>query len=746
MGCIAAKGNNAQSEALIQKHEALRHAQYQNIEALIQNEALSTVNRRGGLYSLAADVEEGHVNANDMATIAPAFDRMLNTVDDLIHRSKSRLFDDSSTTLANIKRAAECGSHVSSIFVKYVLLDIVSFQLLYGMSEEDAKAIILENRDDPMTADLVRLLERMVVHMQNVNKRIKATLKKGFTEAIGYQMLLLDYLETKILDMEMCHPDGQQTTSQTLLTKIAVHDPKNLHALIEEKFEVALALHRAGLSKGHRFLSLLEGMEQHRLGAKPMILVDCGTKSDTQNADQAMLRANLDNLRHRLKSGETSAVGGSAYPRKRLPRVILDSIADSEKLLQLLVFEGTAAHAQDFARQMMATTKEKSSGVLPACAIQELVGLDGSGLRNVMTFPDGRQCLVMRAMGASRQCHIGAGIQLYRHSETNALVPHDQIIFASGGTDYVTEFQGMIERIAQKDDEDQGSRPELVNACLIVQNPKDLASVFGDDIVDPNTLQPDQSLQGTKWLYMTHIKAGGKLVRTFIPKVGGSGLYGVLSGFFVTAFFKAIVSGTKSPHILFNGTAGGFANTKGNLGDGVLGLGDIKPGGILIPTKSITEWGEDKVTTPMRTIVPPDSDGDEPGTALLAEMGAAAWATETWLADIRNLLNLTHKHAAVMAPALETYAFINEMVAAGHASVDVEGAATNKAVNEAATSGLEPRATFTPIYTHSDDPRSSADDFYDSLAAMGPLFEGSKPLTALLNVVKFMFEKSIKSF
>jgi hypothetical protein len=84
-------------------------------------------------------------------------------------------------------------------------------------------------------------------------------------------------------------------------------------------------------------------------------------------------------------------------------------------------------------------------------------------------------------------------------------------------------------------------------------------------------------------------------------------------------------------------------------------------------------------------------------------------------------VHFTSHHAAVAAPALETYTFIEEqLVNAGKASVDVEGGAIWRAVEELG----RPDATFTPVYTHSDDPRSSRQSPADSLASMGPWFEG----------------------
>lgn len=395
--------------------------------------------------------------------------------------------------------------------------------------------------------------------------------------------------------------------------------------------------------------------------------------------------------------------------------------------------------------------------------------MDGSGLRTLLTFADRsnsssssyRQCLVLCGNGMSRQSHIASGIALYKHAVTKLLVPSQNIVLASSGVCYAEAFRGLIERAAADDDAawKEGQRTVLgftaksagadgsglLNALLIVQNPKDLADVFGAEGISVATVQKGCAVQGTDWLYVAYIKVGNRLVRTFVPKVGGNGLYGVTCGDFLSAYFHARVSGVKSPHVLFNGTAGGFANSgrqKEFLARGINGLGDVKPGGIIIPTKSITSWSIEKKSTRMRTIVPADVPGSELGSGLIRAMEGTI--DKAKMVEIRRLLNFTDNHAAVTAPALETYEFIDELVAAGHASVDVEGAPTNEALDRVVVSGTEPRATFTPIYTHSDDPRASTRDFYDSLAQMGPFFEGSRPLSALLEVVKFMFEHSVR--
>ena len=98
-----------------------------------------------------------------------------------------------------------------------------------------------------------------------------------------------------------------------------------------------------------------------------------------------------------------------------------------------------------------------------------------------------------------------------------------------------------------------------------------------------------------------------------------------------------------------------------------------------MPTKSITTLGAAPVSTPMRTAMPKDDYGEPLGSGLLKALEADLGAGPDF-EEVKALLNFTDKHAAVMAPALETYQFIDDVVEQGHASIDVEGGATLQAV------------------------------------------------------------------
>ena len=249
------------------------------------------------------------------------------------------------------------------------------------------------------------------------------------------------------------------------------------------------------------------------------------------------------------------------------------------------------------------------------------------------------------------------------------------------------------------------ARPEaLATQLLIVQNPQHLEQALPGRFAWG--ARPDDTIVPFAVAYMTQ---DGQLSRLVLPKMGGDGLYGDTAGDFVRAFFSADI-GARNPNVLFNGTAGGFANTDASFRAlGLAGLGEVKPGGLIVPTVSIEEYGDPRGPMSMVTLLEPGEKG---------------WAAVQDAFRARGkVLAVTDRHVAVAAPALETYALIDELVAAGNASVDVEGGAILRAVLEARE--REPGITFTPIYTHSDDPRQSRHDPFDSLAMMGPLFEGA---------------------
>jgi hypothetical protein len=93
----------------------------------------------------------------------------------------------------------------------------------------------------------------------------------------------------------------------------------------------------------------------------------------------------------------------------------------------------------------------------------------------------------------------------------------------------------------------------------------------------------------------------------------------------------------------------------------------------------------------------------------------------------------TDKHFSVGAPAVETESLIRQIVETGHATIDVEGGPIVEALKS-----LGIPATFTPIYSSSDDPRAALEDESKSLAFGGILFDEKRPQPELNRVLRFL--------
>lgn len=410
----------------------------------------------------------------------------------------------------------------------------------------------------------------------------------------------------------------------------------------------------------------------------------------------------LAGLMKRLEANEASAIGGSKYAEFRFPPAALEAAVDGK--VKVLAFDGTMDQAIEYARSKL---PRDASGKLPGYKRLDLQGLDGSGPRSLVFFDDGTKYLVVSGIGKSRLLHNAGSLALYEGTGGRKIT---NIEVAGQGTDYQAVMQKDIAKAvaASKD-------PGLPVQLVIAQNPKDLKTAFGD------ALQfSDVTIDSLVPMQLATLKLpSGETKRLLVAKVAGNGVYGDTAGTLVQAFFGAGLTNL-DPNVVFNGTAGGFSNTGK--------IGNISPGGMLMPTVSIKEYAASGSfeTHAMKTMW-----GKQIPAATLAklkEMGVV----------------LTDHHSAVPAPAIETHPFVKELVAISE-SVDVEGGAmisAIEAVNVARKKAGLSEATFTPIYTHSDDPRASEHISHHDLAHLGPFFEGARFNPTLWKVMGFVLGMS----
>ena len=445
---------------------------------------------------------------------------------------------------------------------------------------------------------------------------------------------------------------------------------------LDDLFE---SLMSAGLSRGSR--QLVEDLRAVSFNKVRAQVVDPGIVAGAELAADHPAREALAEIRRRLERGEVSAIGGGDYATQRFPRVLLDRIAQGA--VKVVVFDGTPKAGRAFVVSRFAPGAQEL-GVQPQYMTTEVQGLDGSGGRTLITFrADGTEVLLLTGLGVSRQRHNAASILLYERSGWR--IASENLILAAEGVSHVDVIRDDIRRVLG-----EAADPETIpTSLLILQHPREFQAGMKD---------PDGVLRYASGalvdFFVGYARVAGERRRFIIPKVGGRGLYGDTAGAFVRACFSAGIANL-SPDIIFNGTAGGF-------------LADVKPGeSLLCPTKSIAAY-----------------DGAGRYRSFDVQTRIAGGLAQR----LRDRVTLTSSHVSVGAPGEETYDLIREFVAKGFDSIDVEGASIAEA---AAAVG----ARFTPIYTFSDNPLYSEHDRYDSLAVMGPFFEGARYNAALWDVL-----------
>ena len=456
-------------------------------------------------------------------------------------------------------------------------------------------------------------------------------------------------------------------------------------ALLDERFEQLMT---QGLTYGSpRVLAQLRTIRFEELQAEITDTIHAGHEL---SADDGARRA-LAEARLRLERGERSAIGGPDYATQRFPLLVLDAIVRGD--VPVVVFNGSREAAVRYVRYGAGSAL---TGALAQTLTTEVQGLDGSGGRSLVTFRDGRQVLVLSGLGTSRQIHNAGSILVYTDAGGRR-IPADGLILASEGRDHVAEMRRDLRHELARDE------PGALTQLLILQNPRAFAASQ-----PPGAVQMRYAADSVWEFYVALADdPDGRRRRYVIPKVGGRGLYGDTAGDFVTAVFTAGVAGL-SPDVVFNGTAGGFAGTEGTepfVRAGVRGLPDIRPGGLLMPARSIEPYPG--------------------GSPIALHTFFADGANDDLLRELVGMgLHVTDDHVAVAAPAIETFDLIRSFLARGKASIDVEGAAIARAVEDLRATGLP--VTFTPCYTHSDDPLGAEHNPDESLARMGPFFEGSR--------------------
>lgn len=600
------------------------------------------------------------------------------------------------------------GEPVGDVEQRYLMIDLFRDMLRVGFDEEELDELTACTKvDGNAEASITGLLAegRMrVVDRQRRNDHMK--LPTGLRE-VDRREVCSRLSRVRWVEAELAHIAPETLPERTRFSDdlswlLSHRNAEAVYEALDQRFEAAMN-EALGRDLQPTALTHLSTVAFERIAA------------DTAPADidpeaaklpeGHFVRRQLAELEARLDRGERSAVGGADYAKQTFPEEILEAAA--ARKLTVVAFDGDRDAGIEYIRNAYGTEKGERQG----CRIMGLQGIYGSYPRSLVTLDDGSQFLLVSGYGASRQVNNSAMLMLFNGAQGR--IAAEDIDLATDGGNRVEQFRANIEDAIDRDwangrDDILGvpvkDASDIPTRLMIIQNPGHLEKALPGRIMwgEP----PEDTLVPMRLAYVK--KEDGSLERVIVPKVGGGGVYGDTAGEFVEAFFSI----DRSPvvdDIVFNGAAGGFANTRQ--------VPDVKPGGIIAPTKSVEEHGDGNGRMPLHTLL---SD-------------ASSWSPSVRRAIEAADVVLSEHHVAVAAPSIETYQMIHDLVAADHASVDVEAGAITRAVAKLRAGGRD--VTFTPVYTHSDDPRNSEHDRFDSLAMMGPLFEGSrfnKPLFDLL--------------
>ena len=649
--------------------------------------------------------------------------------DALVRRSGIRLISgDGLFAVVNPERVGyeEDGAHIELIDQKYRLLASAEILLRNGWSEEDivnsGRRIRSQVDKQELESEASAVREAItsfsaytahidLLSYKSISKTNAGTLEQYFF-GLQNRCKRVRWLNERLLRDGKIEVDRLETRGLEEHVE-DVFAAANPDAILDEEFRRVMELGVREASES--FFKELQTIMFHKVpfevesfDKQPGTVLPDGYGADNRRA--------LIELRERLDRGEVSAIGGISYPQQRFSIAVLDSVAAGK--ISVLIFDGEPAEATAWGRSVYG--RDPATGTFWPCLTTEIQGLDGSGPRTLLTVKKSGgeilQVLIIAGYGTARQLHNAGAILLYENDDGDRIPPVN-LSLAGQGIDYIDLMRReIIEALEEFRSEVEGTEvlgeplenvADLPTQLLILQNPQEFEEALGADRI---VLRIFQTTVLSFWVGVARI--AGRLVRLVSPKVGGHGLYGDTAGHFVSAFFTAGIE-RALPHVIFNGTAGGFGSTEGTPSfEEIRGLGDIRPGGIITPTETIEQIDDGVGPRSIRTLF--HREGKTPDEALqeiLAEAG------------IKDpiVVNFVSRHGAVAAPAVETFQYISDkLVGRGIGSVDVEGGAIWRAVMELGREEL----TFTPVYTHSDDPRSSKENPSDSLAAMGPWFEG----------------------
>ena len=451
-------------------------------------------------------------------------------------------------------------------------------------------------------------------------------------------------------------------------------------------------------------------------------------------------RIDMQTLERSITRGDLSAVGGSAYPRQRFPRVTLNQLASDNNPVS--IFDG------DYETGLLDIRREYGRhpvdpSLLQRGTVVRLEGVYGSFEKSWCFFRDGNSAFLVTHTGEDRQLSNAAALQLFETRAGDRIPLHSmrlarENIPAAERIKTAVDSLLRLESYARRGTHVLGDRilapEEIPTQVHFVQHPELLLQLIRNRTqnTDPVYVIPvdDPVLQKQFIVYWR--QSHGELIRLLLPTVGSRGLYGDTAGAYAKAVMLTDTLNTVSHHTFFSATCGGYAGTSDLehfKAQGLKGLpASIAHGDLIMPWCSVgSSRGELALENILRFA---DS---------LNSAGIESFKNKIFKHFSELPIHHTSKHYCVGAPALETAGLISDMIAEGYASVDVESFRIMQSLHEVARVTGTP-TTFTPLYVYSDDPRKGLTDPTQSLAFGAPLAEGSRAHPALYEALIDMLE------
>jgi hypothetical protein len=702
----AIKAAHPQSRFPELTREAIRRARDENMRHVVFRDCISVVNKSGGVFDIINPKREPFIKHEFPPRLVSADEQAFLLVDSV---SPVFLHTEEDEIMALAQKAR------------------LQADLIEGARESEKVGIAFQYLSVLLRSSAAQQVASQLPSFSSYLKEEKNYSELDWHE-VTQRVLQIKWLEA------VTGNDSKIDWDKTLVAEVTKNRSDNTRALraIREILDQHMEpLVEAATNANPPKIARL-GFRRFDAGVK---IGNSGWSQDIELGEDAEEFRELRELSKRLERGDRSAVGGEEYVKRRFPLELLEGIVRDK--IKVVFYDGPHRDAIEWARYKFGATDADPS-VIRGCLEMEIAGTYGDFSRSWINFRNGESVLVVSQDGSP--IRNAAALLLYR-TENNETVSFENIYMVKHRYSLEARIKADLEDILAKEAfrvNSEGalgmnvSSPEqLPTHLLILDRPSEFAELMKEHI-ELRTV-PSKVLGNLRIGYWR--TPSGEIRRIIMPTVGSRGLYGESAGTFVKEFFRSAHILSPISDVIFTASAGTFSGTDAQFNK--LGLRGLKKGverdALVAPSRSVTHKGKELEFQSIPSLLQELVGGAE-GSQLppeRAELVKLYHELQTKHRVAR--IAFTDKHFSVGAPAVETESLIRQIVETGHATIDVEGGPIVEALKS-----LGIPATFTPIYSSSDDPRAALEDESKSLAFGGILFDEKRPQPELNRVLRFL--------